>query len=167
MQMKAAFEKAGVRTEHAPVTPWNPSRRAIKRVKNPLPVPVGCNCCRQGPVEIVRNSVIYGREYGEWPYAYLCRHCGAYVGMHPFTAIPLGTLANAGMREARKRAKAVFNPLWQHGGMTRNEAYAWLAAQLGIADVGYCHIGWFDEAMCERVVEACRNWNLGESNATE
>lgn len=134
-------------------TPWNPSRKAIARVKNPLPTPTTCPYCGE-PVEIVSNALIYGREYGEWPWAYTCTgtFCDAYVGMHPFTAIPLGTLADAPTRAARKRAKAAFNPLWQSGGMKRSAAYAWLAHQLGIADVGQCHIGWFDVETCNRVV---------------
>jgi hypothetical protein len=37
--------------------------------------------------------------------------------------------------------------------MSRKEAYAWLAKALGIKNVGDCHIGWFDIAMCERVVK--------------
>ncbi|KUZ70708.1 hypothetical protein WI38_32700 [Burkholderia ubonensis] len=135
-------------------TPWNPSRRATARVKNPLPPPTTCRY-DGGPVEMVSNAEIYGREYGEWPWAFLCRTCRAYVGMHPFTSIPLGTLADAPTREARKRAKAAFNPTWDSGGMTRTDAYAWLAAQLGIENVEECHIGWFDVATCNRVVEIC------------
>jgi zinc-finger-containing domain len=136
-------------------TPWNPSRRATARVKNPLPLPSRCPHC-DGAVEIVNNSKIYGREYGEWPWAVLCRDCGAYVGLHPFTGIPLGMLADGPTRAARRRAKDAFNPLWQNGGMTRNAAYAWLARQLGITTVEECHIGWFNVSMCDRVVDVCR-----------
>ncbi len=139
----------------APKTPWNPSRRASARVKDPLPAPLVHDACGSA-VEIVGNEKLYGRPYGKWPWAYRCTGCGAYVGMHPFTDIPLGTLADSPTREARKRAKAAFNPIWQGGSMTRNEAYAWLAGQLGIAKVGECHIGWFDVATCDRVVEVCR-----------
>ncbi|KVP48431.1 zinc-finger-containing protein [Burkholderia ubonensis] len=134
-------------------TPWNPSRRATARVKNALPAPTTCPY-DGGPVEIVNNSAIYGRAYGEWPWAFLCRTCRAYVGLHPFTGIPLGTLADAATREARKRAKAAFNPIWQSGAMTRTDAYVWLAQQLGIA-VGECHVGWFDATVCDRVVAIC------------
>ena len=137
------------------VTPWNPSRRATKRVTNPLPVPETCPHCGSG-CAIVSNSEIYGREYGEWPWAVLCKGCGAYVGFHPFTGIPLGTLATAPMREARKAAKAVFNPLWQQGHMTRHEAYSWLAGALGIADPNTCHIGWFDVDQCNAVIAAVK-----------
>lgn len=104
----------------------------------------------------MRNAEIYGRDYGEWPWAFLCRGCRAYVGMHPFTGIPLGTLADAATREARKKAKAAFNPLWGSGGMSRSEAYAWMAKQLGIERTEECHIGWFDVAQCNRVVAICQ-----------
>jgi hypothetical protein len=144
--MQDALDKAS-----GPKTPWNPSRSAIARVRNPLPEPTTCRFCG-GKVEIVNNSKIYGKCYGEWPWAYRCDCCHSYVGMHPFTAIPLGTLANAATREARKKAKAAFNPLWQGKRMSRTEAYQWLAGALGIANVEECHIGWFDVAMCERVV---------------
>lgn len=136
-------------------TPWNPSRRATARVKNPLPQPTTCHY-DGGPVEIVSNAEIYGREYGYWPWAFLCRTCRAYVGMHSFTAIPLGTLADAPTREARKRAKAAFNPLWESGAIaSRTDAYTWLAEQLGIENHEECHIGWFDVATCNRVVAIC------------
>lgn len=140
---------------HKEVTPWNPSRRATQRVTNPLPVPETCPHCGSS-CSIVSNGEIYGREYGEWPWAVLCKGCGAYVGFHPFTGIPLGTLATAPMREARKAAKAIFNPLWQQGHMSRSEAYAWLAKALGITDVNTCHIGWFDVDQCNAVIAAVK-----------
>ncbi len=139
-------------------TPWNPSRRAIARVKNPLPAPTRCPYC-QAHVSIANNSEIYGKPYGEWPWLYLCgdRQCRAYVGMHPLTDIPLGTLADGPTRQARGNAKAVFNPIWQSGRMTRTKAYHWLAEQLGIANVDECHFGWMDVQTCQRAASACLN----------
>lgn len=151
--MQVAFDKVS-----GEKTPWNPSRSAIARVRNPLPAPTACPHCGSA-VKIVRNDEIYnGQSFGEWPWAYKCdgNFCDAYVGMHPFTDIPLGTLATHAMRDARKRAKAAFNPIWQDGGMTRSEAYAWLAKQLDIANVEECHIGWFDVDMCNRVVQVVK-----------
>lgn len=147
------------------VTPACPSRRATARVKDPLPVPAECPHCA-GAIGLVSNAAIYGREFGEWPFAYLCASadCGAYVGLHPFTALPLGTLATAPMREARKRAKAAFNPLWQSGRMRRAEAYQWLADELGI-EASRCHIGMFDVAQCEATVAAIDPAPKGEPNA--
>lgn len=136
--------------------PWNPSQKWISFVKNPLPIPTECRYCNQ-PVTIVNNKAIYGRPYGEWPWAYRCsdRDCGAYVGMHPKTNIPLGTLANSQLREARKEAKEFFNPIWQEKYMTRSEAYAWLAAEMNITPVEDCHIGWMEVDQCRRVVSVC------------
>lgn len=56
-------------------------------------------------------------------------------------------------RNARKRAHAAFDPLWQSRRMTRTQAYRRLAESLGIP-IEQCHIGHFGEEMCDRVVEA-------------
>ena len=153
--IQEALVTAGAAPKHSgPPTPWNPSRSATARVKNPLPAPAVCPHC-SAAVGLVNNSEIYGRSYGEWPWAYSCTECDAYVGLHPWTAIPLGTLADADTRAARKAAKDAFNPLWQRGPMSRTEAYVWLAAQLGIPDVNDCHVGWFDIETCTRVIAVC------------
>lgn len=130
------------------------SRSAERRVKDRLPAPEVCPHCRAA-VRFVNNAEVYGQEYGEWPWMYLCqnRECRAYVGAHPHTNIPLGTLATPAIRSARKAAKDAFNPLWQTGQMTRREAYTWLAARLDIP-VATCHFGWFDEAQCQKVLAA-------------
>lgn len=132
---------------------WKLSRSAAARVLNPLPVPHTCPYC-QSEVEAVPNEEIYGKPFGDWPFAYLCQKeaCRAYVGMHPRTKIPLGTLANAITRQARTRAKEMFNDLWGPGKMSRTEAYGWLAQHLDIT-VGRCHFGWFDVKTCQRVMK--------------
>lgn len=122
------------------------SRRALARVANPLPAPTCCPYC-SGAVELVSNSAIYRREYGNWPFAYLCRQCGAYVGLHPDTDIPLGTLANAELRVARQSSKSLFHEWMEASDMGRSEAYRLLAGRLGIP-VGECHFGWFDLDQC-------------------
>ena len=134
--------------------PWHPSVKATAKVTAPLPAPTVCPHCA-GQVALVRNKKIYGKDYGQWPWSFLCLGCGAYVGLHPYTAIPLGTLATPEMREARARAKQAFNPLWKLGVMSRTDAYAWLAGKLGI-EVEKCHIGWFDVVQCDAVVEAVK-----------
>jgi hypothetical protein len=128
------------------------SRSAERRVKDRLPAPEVCPHCG-GTVRFVNNAEVYGQEYGEWPWMYLCQNvaCRAYVGAHPHTNIPLGTLATSAIRAARKAAKDAFNPLWQSGQMNRREAYSWLAARLEIP-VSTCHFGWFDEAQCQKAL---------------
>lgn len=133
------------------------SRKALKRVKNPLPAPTECPYCGPGSrVFLVNNSAIYnGRSYGDWPFAYLCRSCGAYVGLHPDTDLPLGTLADRELRLARSENKAHFNALMKKLGLSRNEAYQSLAEQMGIS-VEDCHWGWFDLDQCKRAGRICQ-----------
>ena len=154
MRKALALPKASP-SQRAPITPWNPSRSATARVKDVLPPPETCPYCG-GPVELVNNSEIYGREYGKWPWAYRCMPCEAYVGLHPYTNLPLGTLANYELREARKRAKSLFQPLWQNMRTTRSGAYHWLAQRMGIPPER-CHFGWFTLEQCQQAYEICKS----------
>jgi hypothetical protein len=84
------------------------SRKALARVTDRLEPPTRCDYC-QGEVELASNARLYGgTEYGKWPYVYLCTGCGASVGLHPHTDLPLGTLADAETKAARKAGKAWF-----------------------------------------------------------
>jgi hypothetical protein len=150
-----------------PITPPAPlpivSRRALRRVKDALPIPTTCNCCNGDRVRLVENSEIYGgRSFGEWPYAYLCPDCFAYVGLHPGTDLPLGTLADKPLRSARNRCKQPFERIWREGHMTRNAAYAWLTRQLGI-QAHECHFGLFDAERCEQARQLCERFLAGTS----
>jgi hypothetical protein len=84
---------------------------------------------------------------------WLCAQCDAYCGCHP-DGSPLGMLANADLRAARREAHAAFDPLWRRGAMTRSQAYAWLARGMGL-DMRDCHVGRFDAKQCARVIELC------------
>lgn len=130
------------------------SRRALRRVKDFKPAPTECPYCKLGEVALVSNSEIYGREYGDWPYAYLCHCCHAYVGVHPGTDIPLGTLADKPLREARKVAKAKFISLQRAKGWGRTRAYQWLADAMGLPK-SETHFGWFNEESCAKADLVC------------
>lgn len=86
---------------------------------------------------------------------YVCVVCAARIGVHQGTKYPLGMLADAETREARRQAHLAFDGLWIAGHVGRFKGYAWLASKLGI-DHSVCHIGWFDAEVCERVVEICK-----------
>lgn len=147
-QIRDAYDKAS-----GPKTPWNPSKRAIAKVLNPLPAPKTCRYCKS-EVEIVQNMLIYGKNYGDWPWAYRCTGCSAYVGMHPYTNIPLGTLADEELRNWRKWAKNEFIKLSKRREWNRNKAYAWLANELKWP-VEQVHFGWFEVQDCEFVYNLC------------
>lgn len=125
------------------------SRRALKRIKYPLTPPTACNTCGGGRVTLANNSEIYGREYGSWPYIYLCWICMSYVGLHPDTDLPLGTLADLETREARKK-RSVFGLLTKYKFKgDRKEAYQWLAQAMGIPQ-RQCHWAMFSKEQCEQ-----------------
>lgn len=142
--LQQAMSKAGL------ILPVRAS--AFKRVLNPLPVPHICPYC-EGDVSCVNNAVIYGTSYGRWPYMYLCEDCKAYVGLHPETNIPLGTLADRLLREARKVSKNLFTSKLMEppSNMTRSEAYVYLASKMNI-EAAKCHFAWFDIKQCEQVI---------------
>jgi hypothetical protein len=141
-------------------TPWNPSRKATARVRDPQPVPVQCIYCLD-VVEIRHHDKVYGKAYGEWPWMYVCVGCGARVGMHPFTAIPLGTLADEATREARKVCKPAFEHLWLDAGFERSGAYVWLADKL-VLTAEQCHFGLFDIETCRRAKLACDGYGKAQ-----
>lgn len=117
-------------------------------------IPV-CPYCHK-PSVLVGGMVIYPhRPDLDNKQFYLCKPCFAYVGCHPGTAKPLGRLANAELRQAKKVAHALFDPLWHGNPKSRSNAYKWLAKALGIPE-SECHIGMMDAGRCNAVVAACR-----------
>lgn len=137
------------------------SRKALRRITDLMEPPEQCPNCN-GPVELVNNSEVYGREYGDWPYVYRCfdhRGCDSYVGIHPHTDIPLGMLADSFERQARKDNKRHFMTWQELNGWSRKQVYAWLAKRMGIP-VSRCHWGLFGVeqaniagAICEEAIE--------------
>lgn len=117
-----------------------------------------CPYCNAYP-KLVDSSVVYGTSYG---FIWLCQPCRAYVGTHKYdNKTPLGRLANAELREWKKKAHAAFDPIWQammRDGQTkkhnaRNAAYDWLSVELGIGRE-FTHIGMFDVEECKKTIEA-------------
>jgi hypothetical protein len=93
---------------------------------------------------------------------WLC-DCGAVVSCHPGTAMANGRPAGAETREWRHRAHQVFDRIWlaragrgsKAASRARENAYRWLAEQLGIPR-SEAHMGRFDAATCQRVIDLCR-----------
>ncbi len=122
---------------------------------------IPCPYCR-GQASLVTGAVIYPhRPDLAAKHFYRCAPCEAWVGCHPGTMMPLGRLANAELRAWKSKAHEAFDPLWkrkmkkgvlQHH--ARRAGYVWLAVQLGIRPKD-CHVGLFDVAPCQRVVEIC------------
>lgn len=130
------------------------SAKAVLKVKDRLPIPTKCHYCG-GEVRLASNKEIYnGTEYGSWPYIYLCDCCKSYVGLHPQTHLPLGTLADGRTRGARKQKLLFLDLVQEHFGGDRAAGYAWLADQMGIP-VSQCHWGMFDVEQCNVAAAIC------------
>lgn len=119
------------------------------RVAN-YPIPETCSYCNS-KVIYTSNKEIYGKKFGNGK-CYKCTECDAYVGVHDGTNIPLGRIANKELRTLKKKAHALFDPIWKNGEKKRGEAYGDLAKKLGIPKKE-CHFGWFDKEMLEKAIE--------------
>ena len=104
-------------------------------------------------VSLVSSSIVYrGKDFG---LIYLCDNypnCDAYVGVHKGTNQPLGRLANAELREWKKKAHAAFNPLYESGQMSRKQAYKLMQSLMNMDDKE-AHIGNFDVEQCKTLIE--------------
>jgi hypothetical protein len=114
-----------------------------------------CDYCGK-PAELVNGLDVYPhRPDLKKLFMWRCAPCDARVGCHPGTKTPLGRLANRVLRRWKMRAHEAFDPIWQERRLSRREAYAWLAEQLGKTEAE-THIGMFDSETCKRVIEVCR-----------
>lgn len=121
---------------------------------------VFCPYCGKRAEFVDSAEVYHGRSYGM---IYLCRPCDAYVGCHGNGKgdSPKGRLANAELRRWKIAAHNAFDPLWKSGPFRgrRNSAYAWLAEQMGLPKEK-THIGMFDVAECQQVIQICKESNF-------
>lgn len=119
-----------------------------------------CQYCSEVS-KLVDGSVIYPHRSDLFSKSfYYCdnNHSPAYVGCHPRSNKPLGTLADKELRGMRNAAHRAFDPLWRNGLMSRSNAYRQLSDYLMIKQSD-CHIAMFDQEMCRRVIEFTNNKN--------
>src|SRR5690606_31986941 len=81
-----------------------------------------------------------------WPKKNLT-HCPGWVDHYR-------TMADKELREARKEAKNLWQRVSSIEGMSRNQAYEWLAKKMGIPKQE-CHFGHFDLERCEIAFSVC------------
>ncbi len=129
----------------------------MTNVTDALPPPSQCDCCCSVNIELTKNDRIYGRIYGDWPWCYFCNDCGAAVGCHPNTFIPLGRLAGKKTRQLRAKAHKEFDQLWRSGLMSRPKAYRWLAGRLGI-EPSQCHMSQLPDDQLKLTAQICAEY---------
>ncbi len=121
-----------------------------KRANNPVP---RCPYC--GSPGILRSADGIYKDNSQNAMLYVCKHyptCDSYVRVHRGTKIPMGTMANRQLRSLRLEAHKYFDRLHKRGYMSKDDAYHWLAATLGLP-VNQAHIGMLGEYYCKIVIE--------------
>ena len=122
----------------------------VKQMKKPKII--RCPYC--GGTAILRDaSFVYG-THSHGGQVYVCSHypsCNSYVGVHPGTKIPKGTLANRELRQKRIQAHRIFDQIWQQGILSKPEAYRWVADKFCLTDK-QAHIGQFSNYMCDQLI---------------
>ena len=126
---------------------------------NPITGTRSDRCPYCGSPVVLRSAAGIYKENNADTMLYVCSKypaCDAYVRVLPGTKTPVGSLADSGLRALRREAHQSFDRLYQSGLMTRNDAYAWLAAMLQ-APLSQAHIGYLREHYCRQVIEeSCR-----------
>lgn len=133
------------------------TRRAIQQV-DPI-------CVEDGKMAVlVTGREIYPDREDLWRDSFYRCACGAFVGVHRGTDIPVGYPAGPHTRRARRQAREAMDSLIQRkinrDKVTKREAetlgFAWLAGALGIRPDA-CHFAMMDAKTCQRVVALVMN----------
>lgn len=126
-----------------------------------MEIPHICRYCG-GIVRLVPAESVYGdsavRLGLKGEKLYQCQNCNARVGCHRGTVRPLGDLANEVLRLKRIETHQVFDAYWTERGMSRTQAYRWLAKKMHLPE-RKAHIGGFEMHQCQKLIDLCRGNN--------
>lgn len=90
----------------------------------------GCKCLITPTLKL--GTQIYPHRYDlANKYFWQCDTCKNYVGCHPKTDKPLGTIPTPDIRNLRGYLHRRIDPLWKDGKITRTKLYAKISKQLG------------------------------------
>lgn len=110
--------------------------------------PLCAHCPRESGVFLTYGRKIYPHRPDLFNRRFwYCVHCGAYVGCHRDSIIPLGRPANFELRKARYTLHKYVDPLWKEHGLSRNEVYHFIRLRFDLTEQ-QAHIGYFSLEMC-------------------
>lgn len=119
-------------------------------------------CAECGSPMKLRNSR-YGLFYGCTKFPECDGKHGAHADGKPF-----GTPATKEVKQARIAAHAEFDKPWKTPGplkMKRGAAYRWMQKAMGL-EADKAHIGMFDKAQCEQLIQKVQEWFGTRMSAT-
>lgn len=117
-----------------------------------------CPYCNK-EATFMSSKDFYGTDYGT--NLYVCKPCDARVGAHKNTSEPLGTMANAMLRQVRMDAHKLVDPIWKNpfNSNTRSVVYKAISSLMNIP-IEETHIGMFDYGKCQAVMYLVRNGEI-------
>ena len=91
-----------------------------------------CECKKYIESKLVTGDIIYPHRKDLYKKKlHMCPICGNYVGCHPNTNTPLGSIPNAIIRQYRMNVHNILDPLWKNGLINRSKLYKQLSKILG------------------------------------
>lgn len=107
-----------------------------------------CNYCNKEAI-FWDNSMIYWKNYGKSYKCFYCKDCDAYVWVHENNKDrPLGTMANWELREWRKKAHFILDPIRKNKIHSRSSIYGQLAEYFWEET----HIGESNILVCKKII---------------
>ncbi len=118
---------------------------------------IKCQYCNKQAEKVTGLTIYPHRPDLENKFFYQCKPCNAYVGCHPDSDNPLGTLANPALRRYRNDARYEFDRLWRSQALTRKQSYRQLREWIDIKP-SHCHVAMFNEEQCKLTIELSKEF---------
>jgi hypothetical protein len=120
---------------------------------------IPCQYCKGHPLRMTGAELFPDRPEIAVRHYIVCRDCDAWVGCRPGTWTPLGDLADATLRMARRRAHEAFETVWRAAAhetrmsddAARRAAYAWISSHVK----GGAHVAGLALRECGEMVRMC------------
>ena len=107
-----------------------------------------CPSCGQ-KLTLVTGKKLHPYTIEAWKkYFWMCCECLMWVGCHPNSKKPLGTVADYELRQLRIECHDLIDPLWKSRQIERRELYDKLSKFLQLP-IEETHIGLFDKKTCK------------------
>lgn len=92
-----------------------------------------CCCCeKEVEAELITGDVAYrGRHDLKNKKFWRCPTCHEFVGCHPNSEKPLGTIPTKKLKYARLKIHEILDPLWRQGKYSRGGIYSKISKFLG------------------------------------
>ena len=133
--------------------------------------PETCDVCGC-PTKVVDSKAVYGVKHAGWDSYIQCTDifCRAFAPTRSHTYYASKPMFSESVRKARIEAHKVFDMLWSDHPEWRDQAYRWLAGEMGLRRAT-CHIRMFNYHQCQQVVELVnenyvrlrREWHIAEN----